>query len=127
MKNICIAILLFLSIFQLSFADQAIFVKSYDEAIVLSETSNKRILVIFSSDNCVYCSALKDKIDSGDWNNLLEDKIVCYVDTVKYNNLASYRNVKMIPDSMIIYNDIVESRIKGYSQMEYRRWLKSNK
>ena len=127
MKNIYIAILVFLSLLQPSFAaDPAVFVKSYNDAVSLSKTSNKRLLAIFVSDNCVYCSTLKNKIASGDLDSLLEDKIICYVNTVDNAELTSSMNVKMIPDSIIIYDDKIESRNKGYSRLEYKRWLKNN-
>jgi len=127
MKNIYIAILVFLSLLQPSFAaDPAVFVESYNDAVSLSKTSNKRLLAIFVSDNCVYCSTLKNKIASGDLDSLLEDKIICYVNTVDNAELTSSMNVKMIPDSIIIYDDKIESRNKGYSRLEYKRWLKNN-
>lgn len=126
MKTYLIGLIIVLCLSSSAHADPVVFVDSYTKAVELSEKSDKVILAIFSSENCIYCSSLKNKIDSGDWDHLLEHKIVCYINTASEKELTIKNEVRMIPDSILIYRESSISRIKGYSPLEYRRWLKQN-
>lgn len=109
-------------------ADSPIFLNSLTDATALSETSEKNLLVIFGSKSCRYCDDLKKEINSGNLDNLLKNKIVCYIDIDDKNrNLEKEYKISIIPDSRFFIKNNQKSKIIGYEKNKYRNWLETLK
>lgn len=107
------------------FAAPAIFVDSPEDAFALAEDTKKDLLIIFGADWCVYCNILKNDIDTN--LNIVEDKIVCFVDFDKNKDMVKEYRVKTIPN-YILYRDNIEIKRKvGYKNKEkFQEWLLDN-
>lgn len=119
-------LLLFLMISSsMSLADSPLFTSSLDKAKTLSKQSQKNIILVFGSSSCKYCDLLKNEINSGNLDSLLNNKIVCYIDIEEYPDLKKTYNVNMIPDSRYINKEKEQSRLRGYEKNKYVQWLES--
>jgi len=107
------------------FAAPAIFVDSPEDAFALAEDTKKDLLIIFGSDYCVYCNILKNDINTN--LNIVEDKIVCFVDFDQNKDMVKEYRVRIIPD-YILYRDSIEIKRKvGYKNKEkFQEWLLNN-
>lgn len=109
-------------------ADSPIFLNSLAEATALSETSEKNLLIIFGSKSCRYCENLKQEINSGNFDYLLTNKIVCYVELDDTNkDLKTKYRVNMIPDSRVFIRNEQKFKISGYEKTKYTKWLETLK
>ena len=96
------------------------YVQTYEQAM---EIENKKVLVIFGADWCLYCQKLK-----GDLNILdLDEYVVCMVDADERAELKIKHSFKMLPTSLILLNRKEISRKSGYLKQDYMGWLKKNK
>ena len=77
-------------------------------------------LIIFSADWCKYCQYLKKDLSSFD----LSEYEVEIVDVDKKNELSKKYKIQSLPTSIILYNDVEKSRMKGYEKNKYSNWLK---
>lgn len=93
------------------FANPPILTNSLDQAIALQKNINHDIILIFSSDKCVYCKLLKEDLSKMD----IQDKIICIVDINKNTKLKDKYEVSLIPDTRIISNGREIKKIVGYA------------
>jgi thioredoxin-related protein len=123
-----ILILLFLFLFSsVSIATPPVFTNSLNKSKTLAAELHRNVIVIFGSENCVYCQNLKQTINSGNLDDLLDDKIVCYIDLDDNPTYKQQYKISIIPDSRFIVNDNQKSKIVGYELNKYSTWLKSLK
>jgi thioredoxin 1 len=107
------------------FAAPAIFVDSPEDAFALAEDTKKDLLIIFGADYCVYCNILKNDINTN--LNIVEDKIVCFVDFDQNKDIVKEYRVRIIPDYMLYRNNIEIKRKTGYKNKEkFQEWLLNN-
>lgn len=102
-----------------------VIVHSLEDAIALSESSKKDILLVFSADWCKNCIRLKDQfLYTNDQS--LENIIICIVDFDKQSDIIKEYKVKKIPDSRVIRNNIEISQIVGFTNKDnYKQWLQN--
>jgi|688.fasta_scaffold04147_9 thioredoxin 1 len=107
------------------FAAPAIFVDSPADAFALAADTKKDLLIIFGANWCVYCNILKNDIKTN--LNIVEDKIVCFVDFDQNKDMVKEYRVRTIPDYML-YRDSIEIKRKvGYKNKEkFQEWLLNN-
>lgn len=105
-----------------TFADPPVYMKSLEDAIALSQDSEKDILVIFTADWCPSCDSLKEFLDKNE--SLIENYIVCYVDHDLNRDLVKEYSVKRIPDSRILRRLKEIKRLIGFSRNQYQEWIK---
>jgi thioredoxin-related protein len=96
------------------------YVQTYEQAM---EIENKKVLVIFGADWCLYCQKLKGDLDLLN----LDDYVVCMVDADERADLKGKHSFKMLPSSLILLNRKEISRKSGYTKQDYMGWLKKNK
>lgn len=110
-----------------AFANDSFILSSLDEGMKLSKKVNRPLLVIFGSDNCQFCTSLKNDILNLKLSPDINDYIICYIDLKEYPELKTKYDISMIPDSRIIINDKQKSGIKGYSKQNYLKWLNNDR
>lgn len=108
-------------------ANDSFILSSLDEGIKLSKEVNRPLLVIFGSDNCQFCTALKNDILNLKLSPDIDNYIICYIDIKEYPELKTKYNISMIPDSRIIINDEQKSSVKGYAKQNYLKWLNNDR
>lgn len=104
-----------------TYADQAIYVDTLEDAIAMSEDTNKDVLLIFGAEWCGACGKLKTDL----LNNpqMSDNLIICYVNIDKNQNLATEYRVRTIPHYILIRNKIEIKKEKGYINPErFIRW-----
>lgn len=101
-------------------------VKSLDEAKTLSKSTKQPILVIFGSDNCSFCTKLKDDISNGQLTEYVDPYIICYIDLKDNEEYETKYKVSIIPDSRIFMHDKEISKAVGYNKNDYSKWLINN-
>ena len=107
------------------FAAPAIFVDSLEDAFSLAEDKKKDLLIIFGADWCVYCNILKNDINTN--LNMVEDKIICFVDFDQNKDIVKKYRIKTIPDYMLYRDNIEIKRKVGYKNKEkFQEWLLKN-
>jgi hypothetical protein len=103
-----------------------VFVHDMLDALALSESSNKQILVVFTADWCKQCQIMKK--DISDSPDMVEDTIVCYLDLDTNKELAKEYQVKFIPDYCILRKRIQIRRTRGYTTREkFIKWFQDDK
>jgi thioredoxin 1 len=127
-RKIILTFLLVLSMINNSqglFAAPAIFVDSPADAFALAADTKKDLLIIFGANWCIYCNILKNDINTN--LNMVEDKIVCFVDFDQNKDMVKEYRVRTIPDYML-YRDSIEIKRKvGYKNKEkFQEWLLNN-
>lgn len=100
-------------------------VNSLEDAIALSESTKKPILLIFSAEWCGFCKSLKKDIDNSRLSKELDGLIICYIDTDKNPDLKKQFDIKSLPDSRVLINNQEKYQHKGYIFRNYKRWLNS--
>lgn len=106
--------------------EPAIYVESMVDAVALSETIKKDVLVIFTADWCQYCQKMKNDIAKNP--SIIDDKIICYVDKDNNEDLIKEYKVKSIPDYLILRDNIEIARQVGYHGKDrLKEWLKNVK
>lgn len=107
------------------FAAPAIFVDSPADAFALAADTKKDLLIIFGANWCIYCNILKNDINTN--LNIVEDKIICFVDFDQNKDMVKEYRVRTIPDYML-YRDSIEIKRKvGYKNKEkFQEWLLNN-
>lgn len=94
-----------------------------DSAIKLTQTHNRKLLLVFGADWCPYCKVLKKDISTINTSSY----IVCIINTDKYTELVDQFKIKGLPTSIILTADKKEiSRKTGYKKEEYNSWLQNN-
>lgn len=107
------------------FAAPAIFVDSPEDAFALAEDTKKDLVIIFGADWCVYCNIMKKDINTD--LNIVEDKIVCFIDFDQRKDMVKEYKVRVIPDYMLYRESIEIKRKAGYKNKEkFQEWLLNN-
>jgi thioredoxin-like negative regulator of GroEL len=107
-----------------AYGENAYFMNNLVDAIALSESSKKPVLVIFGADWCRYCGVLHKDLEDEDAAKALDDFIVCSIDIDKDKDLAKEYGVKSLPDSRIIKDKVEVSIYVGYKgKVKYLTWI----
>lgn len=104
-------------------AKPPIYTNSLDDAMALQKNIDHDILLIFSSNNCVYCNLLKEDLPEMG----IENKIICIIDINNTNNknIKKLYDVSIIPDTRIISGGKQLKKIVGYkNKITYIELLK---
>lgn len=112
---------------QVSLAKDSFILSSLDEAMVLSQSTNKPVLLIFGADYCRYCISLKENILNLELSPEINKYIICYIDIKIHSDLKKQYSVSTIPDSRIIIDNKQQKSIIGYNRQKYISWLKYDK
>lgn len=108
------------------YADRpAVYVDSLEDAEVLSERTNQKILIIFSAKWCKYCRLLSRFLKEN--STLLNNYIVVIIDYDTNKDLVKQYAVRNLPDSRIINKGKELSSMVGYDKQEYIQWLETHK
>lgn len=117
MNKIILSILIILNVCFISKqsvnADQPIIVQTIDDGLLLSKNINKKLVIIFKGEKCVHCTNLIEDINNDP--KMVENTIICYIDTQKNKNISKQYKVSSIPVSIVYKNDKIINRIVGYS------------
>ena len=126
MKSILLTLCVCLISSALIAGEPPVFVHDMLDALALSESSNKQILVVFTADWCKQCQIMKK--DISDSPDMVEDTIVCYLDLDTNKELAKEYQIKFIPDYCILRKRIQIRRTRGYTTREkFIKWFQDDK
>jgi thioredoxin-related protein len=104
-----------------AFCDDTIYLDSLVDAVALSQSSKKDILIVFTADWCKYCNKFKSEMIG---NEILKDKIVCYVDFDTNKDIIKEYRVTTIPDFIVLHNQVEIKRKVGYNNSkEFIKWI----
>lgn len=113
MKSVILITVLVLSLMTTNKTNEPpIFSNSLEDAVALSESSNKDILVLFSADWCGFCDKAKADINKN--TDQLSNLIIVYVDIDKREDLKVEYSVGGIPDYMLLKKMVEAKRKVGY-------------
>lgn len=122
MKKLLLLIILCSS--SLGFAEDVVYVDSLVDAVALAENSKQDIVVVFTADWCKYCNKFKKEMNN---NDVLKNKIVCYIDYDTNKDIIKEYMVSTIPDFMILRNKIEIKRKVGYNnKQDFIRWIQKD-
>lgn len=122
MQKWILAILLMISTVKSNAGQPAIYVHDLLDAIALSETIDKDIIVIFTAEWCYHCVRMKNDIIQNP--EMIEDKIICYIDKDNAKDLVKEYKVKTIPDYFILRDKIELGRTVGYQNKDqFKKWI----
>jgi len=122
MTKYILSILLLSILFSSSFASEIIY-DNLHKAKIVSTNNNTKLLVIFGADWCKFCNNLKTDLS----NNIevLDDHTICYIDSDSHKLLSIRYRVKTIPDYMILQDNKIIKRQKGYTTFDnFLEWLR---
>ena len=74
----------------------------YKDTLSIAEQENKKILLVFTRQDCSWCELQKNILEDHEILNYLENYILFYVDSSKSKELAKKYNIKSIPVIFII-------------------------
>lgn len=115
--------LLFFSVLSACFAEPPVYVDDINDALALSEATKTDLFVLFGAKWCKYCEHLKDDIRTNE--SVLDDHIVCFIETDKNKDLAREYRVRGIPDYFILREKVEIKRKVGYESLaKFKDWLK---
>ena len=127
-KAITILAVLLLTILSTDLIFGVEYVTDFDIATAQAKENNENILVIFSTEGCVYCDKLKSELTSIDG---IDNYTICILDSTVYKKMTLRRNIRRWPTSLII--DVTSDsfkeikRLVGYeSYKAYGKWINSN-
>lgn len=117
-------LLLALLIGHRAYGENAYIVNDLIDAIALSESTKKPLLLVFSAKWCGPCSALHKDLDDTDMLKILDDYIICFIDIDDHKDISKEFNVKSLPDSRIIDNKVEISTYIGYhGKQKFLTWF----
>lgn len=97
-------------------------VDNIEDAYFLSKDLNKDALIIFTADWCVNCVKMKKDIDNN--IDILDNKIVCYVNINTNEYYKHEYKVKNIPDYFLLRDGIELNRKVGYKNItNFKKWI----
>lgn len=109
-----------------AYGENPYFVNNLGDAIALSESSNKPILVIFGAEWCRYCKVLIDDLNNEDSMEALQNFIICSIDIDKDKTISKEFKVRNLPDSRILNNKIELATYVGYNgKTKYLAWVRN--
>lgn len=96
----------------------------YKEVIKLAEKSEKKLIIMFTSDNCSWCKKQKEVLSEKNVSKELEKYVVAYVNVSKNKAMAKKYNVSSVPKCVMIDKDEkVLKELNGYKK-DFLNWLK---
>ena len=100
-------------------------VLSYEDAIILSKEQNKKLFLFFTADYCGWCHKQKQVIMEQEVLYVLQNYIVCFVDTTKREDLSKKYKVKTIPAYFVVDTDgqILRKNIGYKEKQDFLVWL----
>ena len=115
MSKILNAFIFLLLSSQAIYAAPPVFVKTAQEAFILSEEIKVDVYLVFTANWCPSCNVMKNDIH----NNLeqFQNVIICYVDYDLNKEMVKQYDVKVLPDSRIYRNKVEIKQKTGYSSL----------
>jgi thioredoxin-related protein len=100
-------------------------VLSYEDAIILSKEQNKKLFLFFTADYCGWCHKQKQVIMEQEVLDVLQNYIVCFVDTTKREDLSKKYKVKTIPAYFVIDTDgqVLRKNVGYKEKQDFLVWL----
>jgi len=89
---------------------------NYEKAI---SHKDKKVLIVFGADWCVYCVKLKTNLASKN----LKDFVICEVNVDQREDLKKLYKVKSLPTVLILKNKKELSRMEGYDKNKFDQFL----
>lgn len=119
----CIVLYCFMIFSMDCFAEE---VRNFDDAVILSKSSGKKIFLYFGAEWCVYCTKMNNLFYEKDVSERLDKFIVLKLDKDIETGLVEKFSVKSIPDYMILDSkENILKRDKGYkTKSNFLLWLK---
>lgn len=115
--------LLFFSVSPICFAEPPVYVDNLTDALALSESTKTDLFVLFGAKWCKHCERLKDDIRANE--SVLDNHIVCFIETDKNKDLAREYKVRSIPDYLILRDKVEIKRKVGYESLaKFKDWIK---
>lgn len=96
------------------------FTKDYEKAMKEVE---RKVVLIFTCENCPSCELLKRNLDQIDFNGFL----VCTVDAKSQKELVEKYGVRRFPTSVMVDKGVETDRLKGFSKPKWEAWLAEHK
>lgn len=97
---------------------------SYEDAVILSKEQDKKLFLIFSSDDCVWCEKQKQTLMEQKVLYELQNYIICFVDKNQRLDLSEKYKIKSIPAYFVIKDDKTLKKAIGYkNQDDFLVWL----
>jgi thiol-disulfide isomerase/thioredoxin len=96
--------------------NRPVFVDKYEDAVAIQ---GKKILLVFGSEWCGYCTVLKRDLK----DMKLDGYVVCIVDVDQRPDLKRLYHTSLLPTSVILKEGKEVSRKQGYSKDQYKNWL----
>jgi len=125
-KYATIIVILLLCFGGRAYGENAFFVDNFADALAMSESTNKPLLVVFTADWCKYCAVLHEDVQKESGGEILKDYIVCFINIDKYPDIYKEYKVKALPDSRIIVSKTEIATNIGYkSKTHYMQWIKN--
>lgn len=95
-----------------------------NEAVSIAIETKQDIVIIFSSDDCMYCDMLYT--DFKDLKNL-HNKVVCILNTKGEKQIIKKFKIRGFPTTIILsYEGEELTRFVGYKKTKYQNWLNNN-
>lgn len=108
-------------------ADQEVLVQtnSYQDALFVSEEQNKKIFILFKSEQCHWCENQKKVLKNNEVLNSLSEYVVYYVDTNKEKELSLKYNIKAVPVLLVINNKekMIKKNIGYLDENKFIEWI----
>lgn len=100
----------------------AIVYNDIDKAKNIAKHYNKKLILVFSADWCLFCKKLKSDLDHFANQNLY---VLCLVDIEQNKSVVQEYKLKTLPTSIVFEHDKETQRTSGYNKNLYINWLKS--
>lgn len=100
--------------------------KNYEDALALSNKTDKKVFVYFGAEWCPYCKKMEHLLAEKDVSKKLSDFVVLKLDKDLDLDLVERYNVKSIPHYMLIdkNENIIKKNVGYKNQKEFLNWLK---
>ena len=100
------------------------FTETPEDAFVLSQETGQDVLLIFTASWCDACNAMHNDLNNN--LDLLQNKIISYVDYDKRSDMVKEYKVRLIPDYMVYRNSLEIKRKVGYNSfIVFKKWLEN--
>ena len=98
---------------------------SYRDALLLSKEQNKKIFILFKSEQCHWCENQKQVLKDSEVINSLSSYIVYHVDTNKEKEVSLKYNVKAVPVLLLINNEekVIKKNIGYLDKNKFIEWI----
>jgi thioredoxin-related protein len=98
---------------------------SYQDALLISKEQNKKIFILFKSEQCHWCENQKQVLKDSEVINSLSSYIVYHVDTNKEKEVSLKYNVKAVPVLILINNEekIIKKNVGYLDKNKFIEWI----